>query len=124
MRNRPVSVIEGSRNDPFVPEPPVNEDIQEYSHKPQGHLYLPGEGIWIEDWQQVIRDEVAAIAVSAGLFQQPILPRCQGTDPTAEFHNRPPGNGWQVCPHHRLPLQCEQPAKQYEANERDVDEQD
>src|SRR5215831_5676204 len=124
MRNRPVSVIEASRKDPFVPEPPVNGGIQKYDHKPQGHLYLPGESIWIEDWEQEIRDEVAAIAVFAGLFPQQILQRSQGTDPTAEFHDRAPGNGWQVCPHDWLPLQCKQSAKQYEANERDVDEQD
>jgi hypothetical protein len=106
------------------PEPPINGGIEDHDHEAHNHLALSRESIWIEDWKEVICDEVAVIAGLARLRAQPILQRCQRTDPAAEFHDRTPHDGRQVYPHDKPPSQGKQPTEQDETHEGDVNEHD
>jgi len=98
-------MIERTGECTLFPEPPIDDGIEENDHATQDHLDFSSESIRIEDREQVMREEVVAIANLARLFPQPILQRSQRTDPATQFYDGAPGGSRYVQPDHAPPLQ-------------------
>ena len=107
-----------------LPEPPVDDSIEDDHPYTQQHLKVSCQIPRVEHGQQILCDEVRTIGGLATLRAQPILQRRERADPPGEFDDRAPDSRRQVQPHDPSPPQHKQHAKDHEEDKADMHTQD
>lgn len=88
------------------------------------NLDIAGERGGVEKRQDVMLDEATRVSRTAGLAPEPVLQRCEGTDPAAKLDRGSPDSGGNVQVREPGPPQHQQPAEQDEEHEEKVDHDD
>jgi len=75
----------------------VNRDVDREGDAAKHELIASRDSVGVEDWQNVMCDEVPLVAVFPGAAAKPILERRQRADPAREFNESAPDD----CRHGR-----------------------
>jgi len=95
----------------------VDHDIDHQRDSSELELIRSRQPLRVEQRQNVMRHEVAAVWRSAFGAPQCVFQGCQGTNPPAEFDQHAPGDSGHVQPDRTPPPDGEQPAENDEDDE-------
>ena len=94
----------------------VNHEVDRESGSAEHELIGAGQTVWVENRQDVVRDEVPLVTGFAGGAPQTILERRQRADPTRELDERAPDDCRDVKPDDARPTQDQKAAEHDECH--------
>jgi hypothetical protein len=105
-------------------DPRVDADVQSQRKASEEQLIATREAVRIEDWKNVMGDEVALVGCFSLLTAQTVFEGCQWADPAGELDEHSPDNRGDVQPAQARPPECQQTAQHDEDHERKVESDD
>jgi len=105
-----------------LPESAVGRQVKRQHQTAEPDPSGPAHPSRVKKRQQVPSDEVRLIRYLVGMRPQPVLERCEGTDPTGPLDAHPSQHSRDVDPRHPPPH--EHAAKEDEHHEAEVDDDD
>jgi hypothetical protein len=109
---------------PSAPDHHVNHRVEDNHQCSKYELNFPGETGGIDQWQQIMLDEVPLIASMTSRSSKSVLEGCQWADAPGQFDKSTPGRRWYVKPWHPAPSQSQQAAERNEQDEQQVEQDD
>ena len=106
------------------PDRYVNRGVEDDHQCSKSELDLTGETGGIDEWQQIVLDEVPLIASAASRLSKSVLEGCQRADAASQFDKSTPGRRWYMKPWHPAPAQSQQAAERNEQDEEQMEQDD
>ena len=102
----------------------VNRDVDREGDAAKHKLIASRQSIGVEDWQNVMCDEISLVAGFAGAAAKTILERRQRADPARELDESAPDDRRHVEPGDARPAQHEDRAQHHKEDEREMQRDD
>src|SRR5262249_13791354 len=103
---------------------PVHKGIERKHENAEDNLCAAGQLVRVENRDDVVLDESAAISCLAAKPAPMVFERRERTDPAEEFDEHAPHGGRQVDPREKRPAQNEEAAQDHEQHETEVENDD
>ena len=102
----------------------VDDRVHRERDDAENELRGPRQILRVQQWQEIMRDEIALIDRPSAALTQIVFERCERTDRSGELDEDAPRHGGQVRPDSARPSLHDDAAEQHESDEGKMNDDD